>query len=58
MVKKQTWKDKLAAKLPKLTWWQIILIILAAGIVFSGFDIKSKWLSCNKKPLKIKKEVK
>lgn len=47
-------KQKILEKFPKLTWWQIILILLAAGIAFSGFNINSKILSCEKTQPKLK----
>ena len=47
------WKMKLLGLISK-NWWKFILIILAAGIAFSGWAFQIGPLACDKQALKVK----
>jgi len=47
-----------AIKLLLKNWWKVILVIIAAGVMISGYVIQIGSIGCNKQQIKLMDEVK
>ena len=47
-----------AIKLLLKNWWKVILVIIAAGVMVSGYVIQIGNVGCNKQQIKLMDEVK
>ena len=56
-LKKIDWRVKITqAIFKKWNWLKLLVLLIALGIILTGFTIQSKWFSCQKEPVKIRGE--